>query len=407
MDFHHHFIKQSWNRELNELYLAMGLRSFAFSLISLFLPLYLYLELFSGRYSEIIGEQFVVIFRNISVNIIALKYTFFFFLVLSFGQFLAVYPAGKLVAKIGLKHSMLLTTPFSILFFVFLYGANSFLLNWFSLNTLLFMIFVVGFIDGATKMIFWIAFHLEFSKISDDGKRGKEISYLMVINSMLSVFGPIVGGLIITFSGFSTLLLLVVVLLMIFPLPLFSSKELHEPFSFSLKGIFNKQGLRQLLSFLACGIENGASVVLWPIILYFLLNNFSLLGVFTSVALFISLIFTIYIGKYADRHNKRDLIGLASIINSFVWMTKVIVVTPLQVFAIHSFGDLTKTTIEVPFNALVYERANNGSRMKYIMFREYSLIFGRSILYCTIIFVGNAFFGLVLVSIASLLYVFV
>ena len=407
MDFHHHFIKHSWNKELNELYLSMALRSFACSMISLFLPIYLYLELFSGRYSAIIGEETAILFRGISANIIALKYTFLFFIVLAIGQFVSVYHAGKVVAKLGLKHSILITAPFTVLFFVFLYGVDSFLLNWFSLNTLLYLIFVFAFLEGISKNIFWIAFHLDFSKNSDKGERCKEVSYLMVINSLLSVFGPLAGGLILTFFDFSVLLIIVIILFLIFPLPLFSSKELHESFSFSFKGIFDKKLIKQFIAFFAYGIENAASLVLWPIIIYFLLFNFSLLGMFTSIGLFISLLFTIYIGKYSDRHDKKDLIGIASIINSMVWLTKLLVITPFQIFSIHSFGGLTKTTIDVPFNTLIYERANQGSRMKYIMFREYCLTLGRGCFYILLFSINNSFFGLVVAGIASLFYIFI
>jgi MFS family permease len=87
--------------ELHELYINMALRTFARSLISIFIPLYL------------------------------LGLGFDFFIAIGFYGVFAIthaimgFPAAWLSSKIGLKHLILSSFPFMIIFFLLLYSINS------------------------------------------------------------------------------------------------------------------------------------------------------------------------------------------------------------------------------------------------------------------------------------------
>ena len=124
-----HFLR---NRELNELYASIAIRSFAISLIGIFIPIYLYQ----------IGYSFSLIF--------------FFFALSAIFKAIFIFPSAKISYKIGLKHSMLLSMPFLIIFFVLMFSLERF--NW--------SIWFVTIFLGIHTALFWFSYHTDFSKFS-------------------------------------------------------------------------------------------------------------------------------------------------------------------------------------------------------------------------------------------------
>src|SRR5680860_321733 len=94
----HQFLK---NKEMNEMYLSYGIFNFALGLISVFIPIYLYK----------IGYSIPLIL-------------FFFFLnSLAFVAF--SYLGVKIVSRLGVKHTMLLSGTVLIFFLCLLYTSDA------------------------------------------------------------------------------------------------------------------------------------------------------------------------------------------------------------------------------------------------------------------------------------------
>ncbi|MBR9683533.1 MFS transporter, partial [Candidatus Woesearchaeota archaeon] len=143
MHHHEHFWwKYIPKKEMTEIYISIAIRAFAFSLLSLFVPLYLYSEL---GYS--------------------LNATLGFFLVYSVVFAVMTPIAAKIMARIGVKHTMLLSVPMYITYFMLLYGLKSYPIP----------LYLVSVFFGLGHALFWIAFHIEFTKFSDGHRRGEEV----------------------------------------------------------------------------------------------------------------------------------------------------------------------------------------------------------------------------------------
>src|SRR3989344_5751520 len=80
------------NKEFNQFYLAIFIMSFGESLINIFVPIFLFNSGFP------------------------IYQILFFYLLEAFYFLIFSYPAAKLVSKIGVKHSILLSTPFFVAF---------------------------------------------------------------------------------------------------------------------------------------------------------------------------------------------------------------------------------------------------------------------------------------------------
>lgn len=333
-EYFHYFLG---NRELNELYASISIRSFAISLIGVFVPIYLYT----------LGNSFSSIFL--------------FYIFWSLTHLLFAIPSAKISSRFGLKHSILFSVPFYIVFFLLLYSIEDF--NW---PLLILPIFL-----GLSSSLFWTSYHTDFAKFSDKKNRGKEIGFSNVLVSIFSVLGPLIGGIILTFLGFKLLFVIVSLLLLSSVMPLFLSNEVYEPSPFSVKGFFRGQKIRDILSFLGHGIENKLGAVVWPLFIFIFIfsEEYLSLGFVSSLTLGFSFVFTFVVGKFADAH-RRKIMRIGSIFNAGIWIIKSFIVTPLQVFIADSFYGASRTTMNIPFDALNYDKAKRESLTRMILERE-------------------------------------
>jgi len=364
---HLHFLK---NRELNELYISVAIKSFAISMISIFVPIYL-LKL------------------NYSLTTV-----FLFFAILNASHALFVIPAAKISSKYGFKHSMFYSVPILIIFYLALYTLEQF--HW--------PIYLLAVIFGINNALYWVGYHVDFSKFSDKKNRGKEVGKAKIVSSIFYVLGPIIGGLIITFVGFQALFVTVSVLLSASVIPLFFSKDIHDPINFSIKEIFKGQTIRNTFAFIGHGIEGGAGVVIWPVFIFFsILNNFTTLGLVSSVSVSFSLLFVFIIGRFSDVR-RRLVLRIGSLLNTVIWGVRFFIKTTFQVFIIDSFYGISKTLTNIPFDALSYDKANKSDIVKFIMFREIIIQIGGMVLFLVMATIATLTIGFFFGGGASLLY---
>lgn len=349
-----HFFK---NRELNELYVSISIRSFALSLIAIFVPIYLYQR----------GYSFTSIFL--------------FFGLWGLTHALFSMPSAKISSKLGVKHSMLISMPFLIIFFFLLYSLGNF--NW---PLPLLSIFL-----GISTSLFWISYHIDFAKFSDRKNRGKQIGLSRIMMFLFSILGPIAGAVILTLVGFKLLFIIVSILLFASVIPLFMSKEIHEPFSFSLKGFFRGQKIKDVLSFLGHGIENKIGLVVWPLFIFIFIlgEKYILLGLVSSLALSVALISNFVVGRFSDI-SRKAMLKFGSVFNALVWVAKSFIVTPFQLFVAEAFYGASQTAMHIPFDAINYDKAKKKEIVKIILEREIYHNIGVFLLFLALMFLVDS-----------------
>lgn len=358
MHSHINFLHFFRNRELNELYMSIAIRAFAVSLIGVFIPIYFYKQ----------GHSFFSIFL--------------FYAIWSLTHMLFSMPSAKISSKLGLKHSMLLSVPFLILFFFLLYSLENF--HW--------PLPLLSVLIGISTSLFWLSYHIDFAKFSSKKNRGKQVGLSKIIIAIFSVLGPIVGGIVLTFAGFEILFIVVSVLLLGSVIPLFFSREIHEPSSFSLKGFFRGQKIKDILSYIGFGIEGKIGGVLWPlfIFIFILSEKYISLGLVSSLSLGVALISIIFVGKFSDIH-RRKILKTGTVFNSIIWVVKSFIVTPIQVFIADALHGISRVTMDVPFDAINYDKAKEKDRVKIILQREMYIHMGVVLLFLVLMFLTESF----------------
>src|SRR3989344_4006025 len=357
------------SKEITLVYISLAIRNFSLSLISLFVPLYLYNE---------IGYS--------------LEETLMMFLFFSVVFAVSCPVAAKFSAKYGFKHSILLSTPFYILFILFLY----------LLPILKTPLIILAALMGISLAFFWVGMHPLFYFATDRKKRGEEFGKGKAIIVAAATAGPLIGGLLIKLVGFSLLFAIASVFLFISSIILFFSKDNHVKYNFSVKKVFNKDQWKNSLFFVSQGTEFMANGVLWPLFIFIILGSYLSLGIIGSILAGLTILISWTFGKFSDNTDKHKLITISSSFESLSWFLKSLVITPAQVFAITIFGAITNGTRAIPVGALVYDKTTKEDVLGYFVNREIFICLGRILILSLVLMLGSLKSGLIFQGFSSL-----
>lgn len=353
-----HFINFTLNKELTQIYASIFLKSLALSMIGVFVPIYLLKEL---------NYSFVSVLL------------FFITMILVWSVLSPI--SAKICARFGHKHTILFTVPFFLLFYVFLYMWKAG-----------YPLYPLALVLGIAESLYWMAFHAEFIRDTDDEHRGEEISIWYTISIILGVVGPLFGGVIITLFGFNVLFAIVGVLLLISVVPLFLSGENYGRTIFSLRDVFNRERLKESIAFVSYGFRAVGSGFMWPVFIFFLLREYISLGAVISFASLMTAFSTWLIGKEIDKHGG-ILVRFGTIIDSIVWLLRMFPSKFVHILFLTFLGDSAYDAVDMTFTTRTYKKASLVSdRLEYLVFRRIFTNLGRLLCFLVVL-IGTYFFS--------------
>lgn len=368
-NYHFHWWKFFPKKEISKIYLAIAIRSFALSLVSLFVPIYLYVDLgFSLR--STLG--------------------FFIFYSVIFAIFTPL--AAKFSSKFGLKHSILLSVPFQIIYLLLLYQLGTYNIPLTLIATFL----------GLSMAFFWMGMHLEFKQTSHKNKLGEEVGKAQGIAVLSTLSGPLIGSLIISYFSFNVAFTASAILLFFSALPLLVSKDKHVPYNFSIRSLVSKKYLTVSFFYTYRGAWVAASRVLWPLFIYLSLKSYLSLGLLGSISGLITALLMMFVGKRSDKIGKKRIISWAVPFESFSWMIRGLCSTFNGFLGVILFQSLTYGVLSSPLAAKEYELAK-GNPIEYFITREVYLCIGRILILSFVLLTGSFVASFWLVGFGSFL----
>ena len=367
------------HREVAELYTATFIRNFAVVMLGLFVPIFLY----SIGYTV---QQIVL-----------------FYLATYFIRFITLPLRGKIAVRYGFEHAMGYSIPITILFYASLYFAKFYPV----------LIFVAPILLATYLNIYWAAHHADFAYYGKNGQRGREIGTLQGLMRASAVAAPFIGGLILKFSGFGILFLVVSILLFVSIIPLFTTKERFKPRAFSytdsFKRLFLKKNIKRLFGYMGFG-EELVTIAIWPIFIYLVLADYLALGSLVSFTTLVAVIATFYISRLTDRMNRKTIIKTGSVLRCFSWLLRLLAKFPLYILFMDAFSRISRSTVDIPVYASTYRRAHDGKVVETIIFYEMGLNLGVSLtallVYILLFYTSNIALAFIPAAIISLLYMF-
>lgn len=338
----HHFHLAGRRRELTELYASSALRNFAAGLLFIFEPIYIYL---------LFGKS--------------LPHTFFFFGLSLLATAILVPFAGRSLARLGVKHSMLASTPFAVIYFGGLWQASA-------LGPL---VMLLPFALAAHDVLFWPAFHVDFILASTKRDRAKQMSTVLIIVALAASAAPLLGGFMVQEAGFSALFALVIGLFFISTVPLFLSREIHgrsaTSYFASVRQVANPALRSKTAAFAAEGLDGILMRFVWPLFLFLIAISFEELGAITSAVLFLGIGFTFVIGRITDKRGADSILKIGVVVNALLWPLRAFVSTPFNAFTTDFAHQSGRSLAFIPFVGTFYNWAGETSqdRESRVLFR--------------------------------------
>lgn len=348
--------------EMSELYTSMALKTLAISLVGIFLPVYLYQEGY-------LIEQIIVYFA-------------FYFAIRTVFNVLA----GKLVAMVGPKHVLSYSYVMLIIFL--------FLLD--TLPTYGWPLLLIAGVNALFNSLFFIAYHVDFSKIHSAKNSGSELSWMSIVSRTAAAIGPFVGGLIATFFsiGVTITIALVLVLLAIWPLML-TSEPTQQQKKLNLNSFDIRKYTRNMFAYSWMGISRQVSLSLWPLyisVFVFVDDVYAKVGFVTSISIVATLFVTRMYGKLIDKNNGRALLGGSAVVSSAVHLARPHVPTIGGVGLVNMTSEFAETGVLLPFTKGFYDEADSAkNRIAYIVMMESIIELARSVFWLVILMIAIQF----------------
>lgn len=358
LDFHLYREKIKMS-EYTALYLTHTMRALAVSLIGIFLPIYIFT----------ISGSYMLFHHNPVIN--GLSWILSYFLLRSVFTWVATMLLGNLIfSKIHFQLSMVIS-------FVFLIAE---ILLWYLSQGSLYLILLAGALAGFKVTLYWIPYHIFFVRKSGRKRQqfGKKIGLRFFLIRIISAIGPAIGGLIIVNYGFNALFMTSISILVVAALPIafvvheWQHKK-HSVIKVIEKYVFNPKYLKLNLAFVGSSMDTIIYSILWPVLLFLVLDNFAKIGFLNSISFLVSSATVLIIGKYIDKHGTKVVHGIGAFLNSLLYLPRMIFSSAWLFYALDLSDRLIMGTYTLPTMALSYEKARKIDGSDFIIFRELSI----------------------------------
>lgn len=336
----HHFRHMTFD-ELGELYASMMLRSLAMSMAGIFIPIYLYQQGYA------IWEIFV------------------FYSAVYATQFIFTVPIARLTARIGPKHTILISYFFQIATMVGLIYINDFPL-----------IQLIAILFGISNIAFFTAFHVDFSKVKHSSHGGRELGWLYTMERIGAVLGPLIGGLLAFIFAPEYTFGVSIAILLFASVPLLLTKEptkTHQKLNFSKLKL---SGVRpDVASYSFFVVEIAVSMIVWPLfigVVVFRDNPYIQIGSIVSLSILVAIGLARMIGKIVDNRRGRSLLRLSVLVNSLIHVVRPFTSGYVMALGINLVNEGVTAGYRMPYFKGMYDAADDhpGSRIVYIAVME-------------------------------------
>lgn len=328
---HHHFFR---HKEINEIYLSVFLMHLADGMISIFIPIYLY----SLHYSLLK----IILFCSLG-NLFSV---------------LISWPAIKIIGRLGAKHSMIISTPFLIIYYLGLRALPSYP----------YLFFLLPLIIAIRSAFYNYSFGWNFVTHSNKQKIGSNISAMELFVLLASILSPLIAGLIITQFGYGILFGFGSILLLLSIAPMLYSKEIYQQVDFKFSDIaetiLNKKQRGLNLSFVGYAIESNIGRIIWPLFLIIMFSTVEKVGYVVALSTLLTIIVIAMTGKFADNLKSKKLLRLGTAFYFFGWLGSAFADSSLAALFADSYRRLAWRFVSIPWEATFYRQA---SIKKYLL----------------------------------------
>jgi MFS family permease len=373
------YFSKDVRKEMGELYASSAISNFALAVVTLFEPIFLYHVLH-------FSVPKVLLF-------FALLYAVYILLIPIGGKFASVY---------GYRHSIALSVPFQIFYWLALIASIGHPAA----------AFLAAPILALQKTFFWPGFHSIMAYYGQTEQVGREFGAVYALENISLIGGPLLGGILAQYFGISAVFLVASIIYCFSTIPLLLASEIFVPRVYSFKQTWElyKAFPKKFLGYIGFGDELLVLTV-WPIFIFLIATNYKDSGLLAGGASLIATIIALFLGKITDSYTKRLLVKVGAFFNAIFWLGRFFCTSFISTFTADTLSRTSRETLFIPLSTLTYLRAEETHVIPYAVFFEQSLAVGKlsACLIGALLFSFTASFMLLFILAAgySLLYMYI
>jgi len=318
---HHHQL-----RPVREIYWSVGINGLGLSLVSIFVPIYLY---------------------NLGYSLRSILLLF----MLDFAVRIVLQPiGGRFVARYGPKHGFVVAVLATIICLVLLTSLpnNPEMLWW------------IPIASAVLNVFHFLAFMTYFARSYEEEKVSSQVSFMSQLIVTVTTIGPFIGGLIATAYGVQISLLVAVLLVAASIIPLLASSEPFKRQQFSIRKLPWRQMRRDAVGSFGRAIDARSAKIVWPFAVFLLVGSYAEVGFITTIA-FVAIIAANQIASRAAKRRPRATMWAGSVTNSFVHLGKIMVDGSIGAIIVNFADGITNTFSMIPFQMTLYRHARSSN----------------------------------------------
>ena len=326
------FLRHNWNPEVIEYYFYKVFRNIAFALISLFIPIFLYAEVWYSIFEIML-----------------------FFLINEF-LFLSAIPfLWKIIEKIWIKHSILIHLPWMI---IFTYWMR--FLTWdFSADLLLIVLLL--FCRVVPKSTMWSAEQIFIAKNIlnnkwHDGSWLAKIKIMLIITTLVS---PLIGWLVTYFLWFEMFFNISIGFMILALIPLLLTKDQYfhtdKTPTDIIKYVFKNVPKNFHIAEWSRWSIDSLVWIIWPLFLYIVVESTLNLGIITSISAIISIIVSYYVWKKIDISGSKKLLKNMTKLYALIFFLRSIFPNQIILIIFDTINKILEPVMMLPYEKYYYK----------------------------------------------------
>ncbi|MEI8360975.1 MAG: MFS transporter, partial [bacterium] len=278
---------------------------------------------------------------------------------------------AKVVARVGVKYSILVSAVFKICFLISLRLLPGH--GW--------LFAILPTFNVLKTQFSALSYHLNFVEHSDSAHRGRQVGALQATALFASIAAPLIGGMIIALVGFKTLFVVATILIFSSAVPIIMLKRVKNTIPFNPRGLwkdlFRKVNTPLFMSYGGYAVEEWIGFAVWSIFLFKIVQGTEAFGALNSIVTGVTFVVFYLMGKMSDRTDKRHIIKISNILYFFGWLGRLFADSFTSAVFIDSYKQITGNMLQLPWSAYTYDLAAKRDYFHFIVQREIMMDFTR------------------------------
>jgi MFS family permease len=339
-------------RDINQIYIYELLKNFAFSLIGVFIPVYIVSQGFSLYHAAL------------------------FIVISGFTGVILSYPVARIVSRIGFKHGLAASYLFVVPGLVMIQ----------KLELSLILIVFASIFYNTGRVLHNICLNSEFAEDSDKEQRGKDSGRMLSLPSISRILGPAVGGVIYSVYSFQAALTVSIAALLLSIIPLLASRDHRDPMKYRFEDILKEEHLKTIPLFVIRGIQAVTAVAVFGLFVYYFVGGAMDVGWARAMDSLGFVLTGLVTGRLVQRLGKGKIIALGSTGAAAVHLARGFAVTPFTAFTISFVGGIFFQIYHVPVYSKFADEAEKQDILEFYTLRKIFVSLGNILTVATLAF---------------------